>query len=189
MRFAARIACASLCTSSCFGTGSPVANILLVSSFRRWPVQPRCARCCWYRGLDALLELTVTQLHQGLLVEPQPGNAARSAARTSERVEGPRARRANRMNSSRASCQFQSSGTEPGGRIAAGSKEHRSRSLLCRRQFLRAARIHRRRCRHQAPALRVLPKVTSSPAMFCNSIATCSRTCPSQVPSSSRMRR
>ena len=33
MRFAARTACASSCTSSCFGTGSPsVARILLVSS-------------------------------------------------------------------------------------------------------------------------------------------------------------
>jgi hypothetical protein len=31
--------------------------------------------------------------------------------------------------------------------------------------------------------------VTFSPAMFCSSIATCSSTWPSQVPSSSRMRR
>ena len=37
--------------------------------------------------------------------------------------------------------------------------------------------------------LRVLPKVTSSPAMFCSSSATCSITWPSQVPSPSRMRR
>src|SRR5882757_8194737 len=47
-----------------------------------------------------------------------------SAARTSEAVEGPRARRcAKRMNSSRASCQFHPSGTVPAGRIAAGSRD------------------------------------------------------------------
>ena len=39
------------------------------------------------------------------------------------------------------------------------------------------------------PLPRVLPKVTGSPATFCSSMATCSRMCPIQVPSSSVSRR
>ena len=121
------------------------------------------------------------------------GMSRASAAFTSEAVEGPSARRcAKRMNSSRASGQLQPSGTLSAGRSAVGQQraeqpqaELAGRDALVALRVLVDDRVHAR----GAPAPRVLPKVTFSPAMFCSSIATCSSTWPSQVPSSSRMRR
>jgi hypothetical protein len=96
------------------------------------------------------------------------------------------------MNSSRALGQSQSSGSSPGVRRFAGSSES------SRRMASSPASMPSSRCAYsytteytpgRSSMLRVLPKVTFSPATFCSSMATCSSTCPSQVPSSSRSRR
>ena len=143
--------------------------------------------------LDALLVFAVAELHQRLVVEAQPGDAAalgRAHQRGGRGAERAALREADELIARLGPVPAVAAPRRPdGARRAAGSTAVAGRARRPRYPH-RAARTRRRRCRRPgAPALRVLPKVTSSPAMFCSSMATCSSTCPSQVPSSSRMRR
>src|ERR1700683_2490593 len=77
MRFAARTAWASLCTSSCCGTGRPRPGRGLFGFFLVAGELDGDMRCApGDGGLDALLVLAVTQLHERLLVQAQPRDAA-----------------------------------------------------------------------------------------------------------------
>ena len=92
----------------------------------------------------------------------------------------------------RAPCpKLQSSGTAPaGGAPRAAASRSTSGRVRLRRSLRRAAHTRIRPCKPPAPgAARLAERDTSSPAMFCSSMATCSRTWPSHVPCSSRMRR
>ena len=121
------------------------------------------------------------------------GMSRASAARTSEAVDGPSARRWREADElvarlgpgpalghavRRADRLGQQRAQQPQAELA-------GRDALVALRVLVDDRVHAGRGRR----LRVLPKVTFSPATFCSSIATCSSTWPSQVPSSSRMRR
>ena len=138
-----------LCTSSCFGTGRPsVARILLVSSLSLASSTAMCGvrpvtvawMRCWYLPWPSCTSDWSFRRSQGM--------PRLSAALTSAAVDGPSARRcAKRMNSSRASGQFQPCGhgvRRPDAPAAAASRAG-------------AGRVRRRRCLHRAAHTRRPP--------------------------------
>ncbi len=145
------------------------------------------------RGLDALLEAAVAELDQALAVEPQPGDVALLG----RRHQGRRAR-AQRLalgeadEAVAAALEVEMLGVEVG---RAQLRRQQRMEQLQRRAGPPPGRPPPARTRRRrkyspgSPVPRVLPKVTGVPATFCSSIATCSSTWPSQVPSPSCRRR
>ena len=150
----------------------------------------RDVRCAAGHGcLDALLELSVAKLYQGLVVKPQPRYALVIRGAYQRRGRGSERTVLGEADELIAGLVP----TPVGGHrvcrayVCRQQRTEQSQAELAGGDALVALRIlvHDR---VDGPALRVLPNVTSSPAMFCSSMATCSSTCPSQVPSPSRMR-
>jgi len=170
-------------TSSCRGTGRPQFARILLSPPCPGELDRDVAGAARDGRLDALLVLAVTQLNELCSFRRSQGMLRSSAAFTRDAVEDRAAPLRIANYSSRFSFQFQSAGSAPFVRRAWGSSEQ-SNSIPSSPAAIphRAAVFVHDRVNPRTSVLRVLPNDTSSPAMFCSSIATCSSTCRARCP-------